>query len=292
MGGNPCGDLRSDTVTKPTAEMRRAMAEAEVGDDVYGEDPTVNRLEARAAEDFWARGWAVRAVGVDGQHRGDAGAHAAGAGDYLRGALAHLQLRDGVDVGAGRMPGAAVRGDDGVLNWNMVKQAIRPKVFYSAQTALVSCENTHNIAGGQILPREVGDEICDGAHDAGLSVHLDGARVFNAACALGTTVRELTQKFDSVMFCVSKGLGAPVGSLLLGHARVHSRKRGPPQDSGRRHETSRSAGRSGYWWHLKNLRPDCTLIMRTRRCLPRVSSAIPALRLIRPKCEPIFWYST
>jgi threonine aldolase len=116
---------------------------------------------------------------------------------------------------AGCMP-RAVRTSDGILTWPLVREAIRPKIYYRAQTGLICCENTHNIRGGVILPQEVGEEICDQAHDAGLPVHLDGARIFNAAVAEGKSVRELTRKFDSVMFCVSKGLGAPVGSLLVG----------------------------------------------------------------------------
>jgi threonine aldolase len=109
-----------------------------------------------------------------------------------------------------------VRTPDGILTWPLVKEAIRPKIYYRAQTGLICCENTHNMQGGVVLPQNIGDEICDKAHAAGLRVHLDGARIFNAAAALGVSVQELTRKFDSVMFCVSKGLGAPIGSLLVG----------------------------------------------------------------------------
>jgi threonine aldolase len=207
--------------------MRQAMAAAEVGDDVYGEDPTVNRLEARAAEIFgreaglfvpsgsMANTIAMRLHTRPGQEiiceeRSHIFNYEMGSMSALAGCL-----------------GRPVRGDDGILNWDLIRRAIRPKVFYSAQTGLIACENTHNIAGGQVLPHELAEAICDGAHDAGLPVHLDGARIFNAAVALGRHVDELTRKFDSVMFCVSKGLGAPIGSLLLGtrefieKARVH-----------------------------------------------------------------------
>ncbi|MGH9580432.1 MAG: threonine aldolase family protein, partial [Terriglobales bacterium] len=109
-----------------------------------------------------------------------------------------------------------VRGEDGILEWSGIQQRIAPKIYYRAQTGLIALENTHNMAGGTVYPQEVADEICDRAHEAGLPVHLDGARVFNAAAALGRPVAEVTRKFDSVMFCLSKALGAPVGSLLVG----------------------------------------------------------------------------
>jgi threonine aldolase len=105
---------------------------------------------------------------------------------------------------------------NGILTWDLVKRWIAPKIYYRAQTGLVSLENTHNMAGGSVYPQDVADEICDRAHEAGIPVHLDGARVFNAATALGKPVAEVTRKYDSVMFCLSKGLGAPVGSLLVG----------------------------------------------------------------------------
>jgi threonine aldolase len=106
--------------------------------------------------------------------------------------------------------------DDGILSWERIEPQIRPKIYYRVQTALIALENSHNMAGGTVYPQHVSDEICDRAHAAGIPVHLDGARIFNAAVALGRSVAELSRKFDSVMFCLSKGLGAPVGSMLLG----------------------------------------------------------------------------
>jgi threonine aldolase len=106
--------------------------------------------------------------------------------------------------------------EDGILSWERIEPQIRPKIYYRAQTALIALENSHNMAGGTVYPQHVSDEICDRAHAAGIPVHLDGARIFNAAVALGRTVAEITHKFDSVMFCLSKGLGAPVGSILVG----------------------------------------------------------------------------
>jgi threonine aldolase len=116
---------------------------------------------------------------------------------------------------AGVLP-RVVETDDGILDWDRIEAAIRPKEYYRAQTALVTLENSHNMAGGTVYPTAVVEEICRGAHDRGLRVHLDGARVFNAAAALGASVESLTRACDSVQFCLSKGLGAPVGSLVVG----------------------------------------------------------------------------
>jgi threonine aldolase len=209
-------DLRSDTVTKPSDEMRRAMAEAEVGDDVYGEDPTVNRLEQRAAEIFGREAGLFVPTGSMGNTIAMR-VLARPASEVICEIKGHIYNYEMASMSA--VAGCIARPvptPDGILTWALVKQAIRPKGAYRAPTGLISCENTHNIAGGKVLPTEVAEEICDEAHALGIPVHLDGARVFNAAVALGKTVAEITRKFDSVTFCVSKGLGAPVGSLLVG----------------------------------------------------------------------------
>jgi threonine aldolase len=209
-------DLRSDTVTRPSPEMRRAMAEAPVGDDVYAEDPTINKLQARAAEIFGREASIFVPSGSMGNliavktwtHHGD---------EVIieeRGHIHQFEM-DSVTAIAGCMP-RTTYVEDGILSWDIIEPLIRPKVYYRAQTALVSLESSHNMAGGTVYPPEVSDEICDRAHDAGLRVHLDGARIFNAAVYLGRSVAEITRKFDSVMFCLSKGLGAPVGSMLVG----------------------------------------------------------------------------
>jgi len=215
-GRFPVVDLRSDTVTKPTPEMRRAMAEAEVGDDVYGEDPTINRLEARAAEIFGREA----ALYVPTGSMGNAVAmrvHCRSGQEVICEEKAHIFSFEMASMSAvAGCLARPVRTPDGILRWPLVKEAIRPKQAFRAPTGLVECENTHNMAGGQVLPTEAAEEICDGAHNAGLPVHLDGARIFNAAVALGKDVREITRKFDSIMFCLSKGLGAPVGSMLVG----------------------------------------------------------------------------
>jgi threonine aldolase len=209
-------DLRSDTVTRPTAAMRRAMAEAEVGDDVYGEDPTVNRLQARAAEIFGREAALFVPSGSMGNLLAIRGWAAAGT-EIICEARAHTNQYELASMSAlaGCFP-RTVLAPDGILSWDLVESLIRPKNYLYSQTGLVWLENTHNMAGGTVHPQASADEICDGVHSLGLPIHLDGARIFNAAVATGKSVAELSRKFDSVMFCLSKGLGAPVGSLLLG----------------------------------------------------------------------------
>ena len=218
-------DLRSDTVTKPTPEMRRAMAEAEVGDDVYGEDPTVNLLEERAAEAagkqaalFVPTGTmgntiAVKLLTEHGQEViCDSRAHML---DYEMSMVAWFSgcvLR-------------TIQTTDGILSWDEVKRLIKPVNPYSAPTGLVEIENTHNMWGGHFYPLETIYEICEGAHDRGVKVHMDGARIFNAAEATGLPVREICAPADTVMFCLSKALGAPAGSILAGPANLIAKGR-------------------------------------------------------------------
>jgi len=209
-------DLRSDTVTKPTPEMRRAMAEAEVGDDVYGEDPTVNKLQARAAEIFERDA----ALFVPSGSMGNLIAikvWTRPGNEVICEERGHINQYEMASMSAiaGCLP-RTTTAPDGILTWEVIEPLIRPKIYYMAPTGLISLENTHNMAGGTVYPPETAEGICDRAHAAGLPVHLDGARIFNAAVALGCSVAELTRKCDSVMFCLSKGLGAPVGSMLVG----------------------------------------------------------------------------
>lgn len=209
-------DLRSDTVTKPSAAMRRAMAEAEVGDDVYLEDPTVNRLQTRAAEIFGREA----ALFVPSGSMGNLiciMAQSSRGQEVICESAGHIYNYEMASVSAlgGVLP-RLVPGKDGILSWAQIAPAIREKVYYRPQTALVALENTHNMAGGTVYPTGVADEICERAHEAGLAAHLDGARIFNAAVYLGRNVAEITRNFDSVQFCLSKGLGAPVGSMIVG----------------------------------------------------------------------------
>lgn len=209
-------DLRSDTFTKPTPAMRRAMAEAEVGDDVYGEDPTVNRLQERAAEIFEREAALFVPSGSMGNLLAIR-AHARPTNEVICEAWSHVSLYElgSMCTIAGCLP-RTVRVPGGILTWEIIEPLIRDKVYYDSQTKLVSLENTSNMHGGVVYPREITDDVCDKAHAAGLKVHLDGARIFNASVAAGRSVADMTRKFDSVMFCLSKGLGAPVGSMLVG----------------------------------------------------------------------------
>jgi threonine aldolase len=219
-------DLRSDTVTRPSEEMRRAMAAAEVGDDVYGEDPTVNKLQNRAAEIFGKEAALFVPTGCMGNliaikiwtHHGN---------EVVCEERSHVNLYELASMSAiaGCMPRAVRGGEDGILTWEQIHAAIRPKIYYDSQTALVCLENTSNMAGGTVYPTERVHEICDKAHALGLKAHLDGARVFNAAAALNDDVARMTRKCDSVMFCLSKGLGAPVGSMIVGSREFIERAR-------------------------------------------------------------------
>ncbi len=209
-------DLRSDTVTKPSPEMRRAMAEADVGDDVFLEDPTINRLQDRAAQIFGRESALFVPSGTMGNLTCII-AHTRHGQEIICEASGHIYNYEMASMSAigGVLP-RVVAGQDGILSWETISKAIRPRIYYRAQTALISLENTHNMAGGTVYPTRLADEICGKAHDAGIPVHLDGARIFNAATYLGEDVARITKKFDSVQFCLSKGLGAPVGSLIVG----------------------------------------------------------------------------
>jgi len=209
-------DLRSDTVTQPTAEMRRAMAEAEVADDVYGEDPTMNRLTEHAARIFEKEAAIFVPTGTMGNQVAIR-CHTQHGQEIICEERAHFINLESATVAAfsGCQP-RTIYGEDGVITWAQIKKKIAPPAYYRAQTGLIELENTGSLAGGTIFPLEVSGEICDGAHELGLPVHLDGARIFNAATAMKKSVAELARKFDSVMFCLSKGLCAPVGSMLVG----------------------------------------------------------------------------
>jgi threonine aldolase len=210
-------DLRSDTVTKPTPEMRDAMAKAEVGDDVYGDDPTVNRLQEMAAELTGKEAGLFVPSGTMGNlaailthcQRGD---------EVIIGQKNHTFLFEagGISALGGIQSYQLQNQPDGSLLLSDVEAAIRPDDPHDPITRLICLENTHNRCGGTVQTPEYTRRIADFAHARKLKVHLDGARVFNAAAALGISARELTMPVDSVTFCLSKGLCAPVGSVLCG----------------------------------------------------------------------------
>ena len=211
-------DLRSDTVTRPTPEMRQAMAEAEVGDDVYGEDPTVNRLQERVAELLGKEAALYVPSGTMGNQLcvkvhtqpGDEivverGSHVF---NYETGGAAFLS---NVQV-------HTVEGERGIMRADAIRRAIRPALYYMPRTSLICLENTHNRAGGTIYPMPVIEEVRALALSAGIRMHLDGARLWNACAAPALEPLDYARHFDSVSVCLSKGLGAPVGSLLCGSA--------------------------------------------------------------------------
>ncbi len=226
MGANETMiDLRSDTVTRPTPAMRQAMAAAEVGDDVYGEDPTVNRLEKEAAAVLGKEAAIFVPTGTMGNQIAIR-LHTEHGQEVICEARSHvLDWEMAMMAAFSGCQARTVEGDRGVLTWEKIRRAIGPKIYYRQPTGLVCVENSHNMAGGTVTPLDVTKEIWRGAKEVGLPVHLDGARVFNAATALGICVAELTAGFDTVMFCLSKGLGAPVGSVLVGSAKAIERAR-------------------------------------------------------------------
>jgi len=218
-------DLRSDTVTKPTAAMRRAMAEAEVGDDVYGEDPTVNRLEQRAAEIFGKEAALFVPTGTMGNTIGIK-VNTNHGEEVLCDDRAHI-LDWELSMTAW-FSGCLVRTvptEDGILHWRDIEPKLRRTGPHNAPTSLVHLEHPHNMGGGTLYRLEEIDTICDRAHERGLRVHMDGARIFNAQAAWGVPVARMAAKVDTVMFCLSKGLGAPVGSMLAGSAEAMARGR-------------------------------------------------------------------
>ncbi len=211
-------DLRSDTVTKPTDEMRRAMAEAEVGDDVFGEDPSINRLQERAAELMGKEAGLLTSSGTMSNlvsvltycHRGD---------EIIMGDQAHMFWNESAGVAA--LGGAQTRlipnNQQGKFDIDELKAAIRPPGnIHFPPTTLVCLENTHNRCSGGVLTPGETRQFAEVAHAAGAKVHLDGARIFNAAVSLEVPASELAKDVDDVSFCLSKGLSCPVGSVLCG----------------------------------------------------------------------------
>lgn len=210
-------DLRSDTVTLPTPAMREAMYRAELGDDVFGEDPTVNRLEAMAAERLGKEAALFVVSGTMGNLTALL-THCQRGHEAIMGHKAHTFLYEAGGSAAlgGIHPRTLTNQPDGTLRLEDIEAAIRPENAHHPRTRLICLENTHNRCGGAVLTLEYTDCVGELAHRRGLAVHLDGARIFNAAVALGVDARDLTRPVDSVQFCLSKGLSAPVGSLLCG----------------------------------------------------------------------------
>lgn len=217
LAAGPAIDLRSDTVTLPTPAMREAMYRAEVGDDVYGEDPSINRLEEIAAEKVGKEA----AIFVPSGTMGNAIAlltHCRRGDEIVMGDRSHTYL---YEVGGhARLNGSSARLvptlSDGTLDREKLTRAFLGDDVHEARTGLLTIENTHNMCGGRVLAPETLREMAAPARQRGIPVHMDGARVFNAATTLGLPTSALAAEVDSVMFCLSKGLSAPVGSMLAG----------------------------------------------------------------------------
>lgn len=278
----PVVDLRSDTVTRPTPAMRRAIADAEVGDDALGDDPTVRRLEARVAELlgkeralFFPSGVMANqaALAVLGMRGGevvlDADAHIVHWEEGAAAALSGLQIRP-------------VRGEDGLLDAEAVRAGIRAGSPYLPRTALVAVENTHLASGGRILPAERLASIADVARERGLPLHLDGARLWHAAAETGQDATAWARHADTVMVALSKGLGAPVGSLLAGTDeiitaawRVRRRFGGGMRQSG----LLAAAGLHALEHHREGLPQD----HERARILARAADGLPGVSAPRPE---------
>ena len=219
-------DLRSDTLTQPTKNMRKAMTEAEVGDDVFGEDPTVNRLEKIAADRMGKESAVFVPSGTMGNlismlshcNRGD---------EIILGDQSHIFLNEvgGIAALGGIHPHIIPNEPDGTLNLDTVEKKIRPSDLHYPPTRLIALENTHNYCMGSPIGPEYIQQASDLAKRYGLQIHVDGARIFNAAVALEIDVKDLVREVDSVMFCLSKGLSAPVGSLVCGNKKFINKAR-------------------------------------------------------------------
>jgi threonine aldolase len=216
MAINGVIDLRSDTLTIPTPAMREAMASAEVGDDVFGEDPTVNKLQAMAAAMLGQEGGLLVSTGTMGNLTAIL-SHCGRGDELICGDQAHVVFYEqgGMAALASVLPRTIPNQSDGTLKLEDIAGAIRPDDSHCPVTRLIALENTHNRMGGAVLTPDYIKLVADLAHSRGLKLHIDGARIFNAAAALNVPVRELTQHADSVTFCLSKGLSAPVGSCWV-----------------------------------------------------------------------------
>lgn len=218
-------DLRSDTVTKPSEKMRKAMYEAEVGDDVYGEDPTVNKLEEMSAQLLGKEAALFVTSGTQGNQLAGL-VHCRSGQEVIMEEQAHLFLYEAAALSA--FSGVQIKplaGERGAMKPEEVEAAIRGADIHEPETGLICIENTHNKAGGAVIPLENMEKIYQIGKSHGIPVHLDGARIFNAAVAAQISVQEYAKFTDSVQFCLSKGLGAPVGSIIAGTSYFVSKAR-------------------------------------------------------------------
>ena len=278
-------DLRSDTVTKPTPAMRAAIAAAEVGDDVFGDDPTVNALQERMAALFDKEAALFMASGTQSNLCALL-AHCGRGDEYIVGQLAHTYRYEG--------GGAAVLGSinpqplenqpDGTLKLADIAAAIKPDDAHFARSRLLALENTWN---GNVLPAGYAEAACELAHARGLRTHLDGARIFNAAVASGRSVADLSRPFDSVSVCFSKGLGTPMGSMLVGsRSLIASAHRARKMLGGGMRQVGLVAAAADYalTHHVERLSNDHALAQRLAAGL----AAVPAITVTPPQTNIVF----
>ncbi len=288
-------DLRSDTVTRPTPAMRRAMAEAEVGDDVFGEDPTVARLEARVAEVLGLEAGLFVPSGVMGNQIAIR-VHARSGDEAVVAERSHIYHYEAAAPaalwGVGLRP---VGGPGGVLTAADVEGVVQGDQDWEARTVLVCLENTVNKAGGVAVPVADTEPVAEAARAHGLALHLDGARLWNAAVALGETPAALAAPFDTVNVCLSKGLGAPVGSVLAGsaeHVRLGRRARKLLGGGMRQSGVVAAAALVA----LDDFERDGHAMLRAdhdrARRLADAVQALPGLRLVRPPDTNIVLFDT
>jgi threonine aldolase len=251
-------DLRSDTVTKPTPAMREAMAKAPVGDDVYGEDPSVNALQERVAA-LLGKEAAVFFPSGTMANQASLRVHTRAGDVVLASEGAHILKYEGGAAAALSGLHIATLGANGVFDGDAVRAALPPSDPHFAPATLVAVENTHNVAGGTIFPDDALASVVAAARDAGLALHLDGARLWNAAVATQRAPAQLAAPFDTISVCLSKGLGAPVGSLVAtSHALAQKLRRARKQLGGgmRQAGVLAAAGLHALEHHVERLRDD------------------------------------
>ncbi len=279
-------DLRSDTVTRPTAAMRRAMAEAVVGDDTLGDDPTVQALEARVAELLGKERSLFFPSGVMANQTALAVQAAWGSEVVVEGQAHIFHFEEGAAAALKGLQLRPVSTPDGVLRPRHLDDAVRPSSPYLPRTSLVCIENTHLGSGGRVIPPVDVAALADAAHARGIPVHLDGARLWHAVAATGLDATVFTAPVDTVMVCLSKGLGAPVGSMLAGAApvieeawRVRRRFGGGMRQSG----ILAAAGLHALEHHLPRLADDHAKATAVASCL----DGVPGLSAIRPETNVV-----
>ncbi|MBS3815473.1 MAG: low-specificity L-threonine aldolase [Hadesarchaea archaeon] len=286
-------DLRSDTITKPTPEMREVMTQAKVGDDVYGEDPTVNKLEDKASKIFGMDSALFVPSGTMGNQIA-INIHTQPGSEVILDSESHILNFELATMA--KFSGAIPRSIDTHENYlpiDKVDEAVRPEKYYISPTDLVTIENTHNMKGGVIYPEGKLKELIKFTKKEEIPIHLDGARIFNASIALGKSVKKITQGINSVMFCLSKGLGAPIGSMLVGNQEFIKKARKIRKQLGggmRQVGIIASAGIYALENHVDRLKEDhenALILARKLRDLKGIKVQIPETNIVMLQLEKI-----